>query len=458
MMREATRLTRRSILEAIPLLGGTVLAACRQAGAPGTTGEQQAALKPGTVLYWHWGGIQVATNNYHPSFVSYSEKFMQKFPNVKVEVDSPAGYWDKIPASIAAGNPPDVFFMNSVNNRPYFNQGAIKDLTPLATKDRTWARDQQQMLKSFVDWYTLRGKLHGVPFDYSTIANAYNLAHLREVGLTPPSQLGDRWDWNMLADYATRLTRREGGEVVRWGFLALNSIEVGWYNFVTANGGAMWDQDGRRCTLASPQAIEATQFLVDLIYKSQVSPNREQANQAGNNVTGLINNKYSMTTNGDWNFKPLSQAQGLEWDVTFIPKSPRTGKTGSMANLRGLVMTEQSKVVEQAWAWMTFLGSKEIQDQVAVDFAEVPARTDSALEVYTNPDRAGPPPGRRNLRESILATLPIPAHEIIPWTQFTPLFTGPLNDIWDGKVGVAEGLRMAQENIQKASDEAFSRK
>src|SRR5919109_4954272 len=187
-------LTRRRVMRAVLGTGGVLLAAaCRQPGAaPPKAGDEQttAALQPGTVLFWHWGGVQSPSNNYHPSFQSYADKFMEKHPNVTVEVDSPADYWVKIPASIASGTAPDAFFMNSVNNRPYFNQSAIKDLTPLASKDKAWARDQEQMLKSFVEWYTFQGKLHGVPFDYSTIANVFNLAHLREVGLTPPSQLG----------------------------------------------------------------------------------------------------------------------------------------------------------------------------------------------------------------------------------------------------------------------------
>lgn len=456
MTRSAMRLTRRKILNAIPLLGSTVLAACRVAntggGRQGGAEEQgNISAKPGTVVFWHWGTL--GADNYFEGFRGVVEQFMQKYPSIKVEHDMPTGYWDKMVASIAAGTAPDVFLINSTRNREWANNGTLNDISAFLNKDRAAARDVQAVIKVFTDWYTVQGKLYGIPWDYSTIATVFNLAHLREAGLQLPAQLGDRWNWELTAEYAQKLTRREG-ERVRWGFTAIASTETGWYNFVVANGGAMFDQEGKKCTIASPQSIEATQFLVDMIHKSRISPTRQELSNAGGVVKAMQSGVASITTNGDWNFKPLADPSvPLEWDVSYIPRSPRTNRTASIANLRGLVQSPGTKVPEQAWLLMTFMLRKEIQDTIPSIWQEVPARLDSALEHYTDPAKAGPPQNRRALADSIKSVTPLPAHDWTPITRLSETWTPILNDMWDGKVGVSEGLRRMQDDVQRVIDE-----
>jgi ABC-type glycerol-3-phosphate transport system substrate-binding protein len=191
-----------------------------------------------------------------------------------------------------------------------------------------------------------------------------------------------------------------------------------------------------------------------MIVKSRISPSRQNLSNAGGVIKAMQGGAVSITTNGDWNFKPLSDPSiPLSWDVSYLPRSPKTKKTASMANLRGISLVTGSKVPEQTWQFMAYTVRKEVQNQIPTWIQEVPARLDSALEVYADPQKAGPPPNRKALTDSIKAIFPIPAHDYAPSTNLGDAWTPLLNDMWDGKVTVEEGLRRMQEDVQKVVDQ-----
>src|SRR5262249_13995743 len=154
-------------------------------------------------------------NNYHPGFLDVADRFSKATPTVRAQVDSPPSYWDKVVVALASDTPPDVFLINSVRNRDWATSGAIRDVSSHLTKDKAAPNELKQVIKVFTDWYTVQGKLYGIPWDYSTIATVVNLAQLREANLAAPSQLGERWDWSLAGEYAQKLTKK--GTPPRWG-------------------------------------------------------------------------------------------------------------------------------------------------------------------------------------------------------------------------------------------------
>ena len=80
---------------------------------------------------------------------------------------------------------------------------------------------------------------------------------------------------------------------------------------------AFFDQTGAKATIGSPAAQEATQWLVDMVNKHQLSPSRQEyAAIAPSNqkIVGMQQGRLSITFNGDWNFKPLAEtSSGLNW-------------------------------------------------------------------------------------------------------------------------------------------------
>jgi ABC-type glycerol-3-phosphate transport system substrate-binding protein len=415
--------TRRHVLRSGALAGGLALAGC----APGQgAGQPAPARVTGTTEFWQWGtGYNAGTVNFVPS----------------------AGdYWNKLTAALAGNVGPDVFLMNT-NARSWAAQKQLREVTDLIARDKAAARDHAAALKAYDEWYRIDGKITGWPWDYSTIASVFNLAHLESAGLKSPVELGDRWNWTTLLEYAVKLTRRgPTPQDTRYGFIVITSDETGWLNFVYANGGSYFTPDLKRCTLSAPPAVEAIQFLADLVQKHRVAPTADEISATGRNTTQLFQQGLaSMSTVGDWVFQENLKVDGLRWEASFIPKSPQAGKTGSAANLRGLVMSSQSKRVEPTWEFMKFMLTKPVQDRVTALFQEVPARVDSATETYANPDKVGPPQGRRLLKESIQATRALPAHYNAPLAEYRSQVSTFIADAINGKMNVRDALKQAED-------------
>ena len=153
-------------------------------------------------------------------------------------------------------------------------------------------------------------------------------------------------------------------------------------------------------------------------------------------------------------FQPLGQGgTGLNWDVSYIPRAPKTKKTASIGNLRGLVVSQATKVPEQAWAFVAYTLRKDVQELIPPKLQEVPAREDVALAMYADPAKAGPHANRKSLADAIKAVTPMPWHDHAPRAEWDPIITKWRNDMWDNKVTVTEGMRQMQDELQKFVDQ-----
>jgi len=162
----------------------------------------------------------------------------------------------------------------------------------------------------------------------------------------------------------------------------------------------------------------------------------------------LINGLVAMQTVGDWFFGWYDRAPDFKWDVAPVPLAPRTKKTGSIANFRGMVIAPTAKNRELAWAWITYLATREVQDQVPALMGELPARLDSIEQVYLNPQKAPSPPHRRLLKAAVDATRPLPGHPTVAWPDIASTTDKFLNDAYDGKRLVREALTEIQSQLQ----------
>lgn len=442
--RTAVVPNRRCLLRsAVVAPGAALVAACGPLRQPST--QSRAALT-GRLEFWQWGV------SYEVGFAKLADAFNARTQGVTVVPSRPDGYDDKIKVTTAAGSGgPDVYMMRGPNVKQYAHDGLAIDLGSLVSKDRRASGDFGTFQKAFYDWYHYQGKLVGVPWDFSTISVAYNVRMMEAAGLKPPAELGDGWSWATLAEYARRLTRLDASPP-RYGADAASGIETGWYNWVTANGGDYWSADFKQCLIASPQAIEAAEAYLDVPARQGTAAPRawvtEQTRGLPHRANVLTNGLVAMQTAGDWFFGWYDRAADFKWDVAPVPLSPRTRKTGSIANFRGMVIAPTATNRELAWSWITYLATREVQDQVPALMGELPARIDSIEQVYLNPQKSPSPPHRRLLKASVEATRPLPGHPTIAWSNVSGTTNGPLNNAYDGKRPVREAMMEVQSQLQ----------
>src|SRR5262249_39285721 len=121
-----------------------------------------------------------------------------------------------------------------------------------------------------------KGKRYGMPYWQSPGAFFYNATLFKRASLPPPSE---SWTWDDLLDAARRLTRP--GET--WGFQTAYGWEKSWLQFIRAAGGDYLNKEMTRTTCNAPVAVEAMQWVADLVLKHRVmAPPGDTSLGAGN--------------------------------------------------------------------------------------------------------------------------------------------------------------------------------
>ncbi len=357
--------------------------------------------------FWQWG------SGYQTGFEGWAKTYSDRHSSVQVNVTKYAtNNNQKITVAIAGGTGPDAYLSDSdgFKNRAYAGlEGSIDDL---AAQDKTASDNLKQMLPAAVDWYTYQGKRFGLPWDYSAGVVVYNLDLLHPAGLTPPAELAKdpkQWTWDTLQQYATKLTLKTGATPDRVGaYLSWGGYENSWYSMALANGGSYYNQALDQCTIGSPQCVEALDYVVSMAKAGIIATPtwwKTITAQYKKSMEPFLAGKVAMQYTGDWNFKPILQSKTtINWDATILPYAPKTGKVGNWSNLRGLVMPPTPKHRDEAFQFLSYLGSTEVQDTITATLAEVPMRMDSAGKTYLVPAVAGPPAGRTTLRPALDGT------------------------------------------------------
>ncbi|MCL5074613.1 MAG: sugar ABC transporter substrate-binding protein [Chloroflexi bacterium] len=317
--------------------------------------------------------------------------FKQKHPNIDVKIEAApfAQYYDKLSAQIVAGTVYDVFMMSGANFQNIAPKGVFEELGPYLQKaginlsDYTIEKENSEY----------QGKIYAVPYELDIQALYYNKDLFDKAGVKYPD---DTWTWQALLEAAQKLTVDANGKhptdpgfdaknVAQWGFYSEN-LYPSYVSFIAQNGGAVLSEDRTKCTLTSPEAVEAIQFMQDLIYKYKVSPGPGQL-PAG--VNPFHTGKIAMRIDGSYSVNPALGITAFKWDLAPLPK----GKKRAVAYwTQAIVMYNKTPNKEAAWTFINFLLSDDGQKAMGKTKMSTPSKKAIAL----SPDYLTGPPN--NLR------------------------------------------------------------
>jgi len=320
------------------------------------------ALAQSTISFGYWGDPPEL-----PPFEEIVSKYQAAHPDVKIEIQHApwSGYFTRLDAQLAAGAGPDVFFITNVPS--YASRGALAPLDDLI-KASNFPIDQY--VPSSLLTHTYEGKLYSIPRDSAPSALYYNSDAFDAAGVAYPNA---DWKWADLRDAAIKLTATEGGRITRYG-LALESND--WATWVQQNGGKVFDDPLKPTTflLAEPAAVEAIQYIGDLINKDKVTPNFLEAEQAGGTAQLFGSGQAAMVITNPSRLGTFADAP-FKWAVANLPAGP-TGIHSNRTGGAGFAINSKSKNPEAAWAFLQYLAGPEGQSIFAgAKAAAVPAMT-----------------------------------------------------------------------------------
>lgn len=325
-----------------------------------------------TLRFAHWG--------YNAGIDRAIKMWNKKNPKVQVvaELIDWNSYFEKIPVSIAAGSPPDVFSMLSINGKfqEYAHKGILKNLTPYF-KSEMKASD---WLPSSIDSVTIQQKIAAIPAGLSNAGFLfYNINLFQQRGLALPDA---SWDLNDFTAAAKKLTKDTNGD----GKADVFGVEPFWsvnqlYDQMISAGGKIYNDASTKMDMSSPEITRILKWQMDLYINSKV--------MGGSFATG----KSAMFAGApQWAIATINSVKGkFKTGLTFWPMDPITKQRRFESDSWYLSMPSNGKHTKEAWAFIKWFNTKDAHalaswETFGTSQLVPPLRAVARSEVYLKPN------------------------------------------------------------------------
>ncbi|POZ88657.1 MULTISPECIES: extracellular solute-binding protein [Petrotoga] len=306
------------------------------------------------VIFWH--SYSTASGEYKLLTEEIIPEFEKEHPDIKItEVQVPYDEMRRrLIVSTAAAQYPDVMRMDII----WVPQFA--DIGVLLPVDEEFPKDFQQIKDDFLPgplatnyW---KGHYYGVPLDTNTRVLLWNREMFEESGLTsPPTNMAE------FIKYIKTLTKDTDGDgqIDQWGFADTGFGPWNSMAWIYSFGGQILDPTNSKAKgyVNAPESVEALKTFKDLYNQGYIAP----IGGGGIGVLeGYAEGIYAMTFDGPWSWSIIKgQYPDAEINYSLIP----AGKGGSKSVVGGedIVIFNSTKYKEEAWEFVKFLTSKDVQ-------------------------------------------------------------------------------------------------
>ncbi|MCI9610348.1 MAG: extracellular solute-binding protein, partial [Oscillibacter sp.] len=168
------------------------------------------------------------------SMAAICDAYTAKNPDVviDVQVTSWNEYWTKLEAAAESNTMPDIFWMHTNQILYYTEFGMLADVTDLyddvdPNYYETHFSDISRGNAQGVD-----GRMYGVPKDKDNVVLCYNKEMFDAAGVAYPDE---NWTWDDMVSASESIHAATG----KYGFMAYNDDQMGYWNFVYQAGGCI---------------------------------------------------------------------------------------------------------------------------------------------------------------------------------------------------------------------------
>lgn len=356
-----------------------------------------------------------------------------------------ANYSDKLLTQISAGQAPDVIWVDVTLFPSLQANGAFQPLNRLMKKDPV---DMSQFYPDVVRRFSRGKQVYAIPQDTAPIACVfYNKRLFREAQIPYPK---NDWNWDEFLSVCKKLTKKDKrGKVTQWAFMDNYGPDAA--GAIYSNGGKYVDNvlKPTRCLLDSPAAIEAVQFLSDLMNKYEVSPPMSaRSSMLSLGQDELIKGRVAMVRCGIWITPSLRLAKDLDWDIVPFPSGPRVrrGKGGWNTGGSGYALATGSKHPENAWKLIKYLSSARSEMAYAkLGFVQPAIMSLASSDVFV---KSAPPENKRWLLDAVGRSVYSPYHP--RWNEAeTAIISNELTAVWIGQVKPAVAMKSIAARVNK---------
>lgn len=263
------RMSRRTLLRGLALLGGAAAVAACAAPQPGAQGQPASGATGGSSA-----SILLRLNGIDPPGQEFANQFVADYSaenNVEVEIDYTdwASSFQKIATGLAGGTAPDIFMGGGLWTPVIASKGGSLALDDHIANWDEWS-----------DWYegaredvVYQGNIHAVPYRMNARGNIiYRKSLFEQAGLdpdTPPAT------WEDAHEMAAMLTQKEGDtyDVAGWHIVQpVNDLTQQYEDALYQAGGNYFNEDRTQPLNNTPEGEAALQFWVSFVENGVLPP------------------------------------------------------------------------------------------------------------------------------------------------------------------------------------------
>ena len=322
------------------------------------------------------------------SMEAICDAYTAQHPDVEIEVQVTnwTEYWTKLEAAAESNTMPDIFWMHTNQILYYADFGMLADVTDLyADEDPSYYQNHFSDI-SIGNASGSDGRLYGVPKDKDNLVLVYNKEMFDAAGVAYPT---DQWTWDDMTDASQKIYDKTG----KYGFMAYNDDQMGYWSFVYQAGGCILTEDKTRAGFDQPATRRGMEFYVGLqdydwcpkqAYFAETAPG-----------TAFFSEIGSMYVEGNWELMNKCVSfpnMAGKWDIAPMPMCPDPASGDGRATIsNGLCYSTaaKGKTRDIALDVIKFFGTEEAQLLASSYGAAISAYNGTEQPYFDAFDKAG---------------------------------------------------------------------
>src|SRR5438093_1972555 len=378
------------------------------------------AQKATTITSAHWSSSPVELASLRATLAA----FAKAYPSINVKEINLDPYPEGMLARFAARKPPDIFYVDSNVFPDWVSQGVLEPISDDMAKAHMSTKPFYPRLLSA---FTYKGKLYGLPKDWSPLAMEVDTKALAAAGVTAPKT------WAGLTAAAKKLKAANQPPIC----LGIDLARI--LAFMYQNGGGFLNASKTKAIVNTSKNLTAVQTYINWIQSGLArTPQQLGVGWCGE---ALGKEKASIIFEGNWVTSYMTDTfPDTQWKTYPMVGAKKGNKfRGNLGFTASYSIAKDSKHKAQAFKMLQFLESPVGQKIWIGNVGYLPSRSD-----------VKPPAGR--------GVFTAEAPYTHPW-QFAPGFSkvydtanNELQSAFEGK----ETVDVALKNIQNAAAAALN--
>lgn len=298
---------------------------------------------------------------------------------IELTIIPAAEFVTKFSAAIAAGESPDIASIDLIYTPAYASENQLVDLTELVA-ELPYLDDLSPAHMTLGEF---EGRNYAVPFAAEGSFIIYNVDLFTEAGLDPdnPPQT-----WDEVLE-AARAISELGDDTYGYYFAGscAGCNAFTYLPYIWASEGDVLSEDFSAATITEDPLVREALELYKTMWDEGLIPEGASIDNGANFVNAFAGGNIGMAGTGAFgidNYK--TNHPDLNFDVTFIP-----GKDGGTASFGGgdnIGIPAGSEYVEEAWEFIAWALSEEVQLELYAGNNQLPVRLSLADNEYFDAD------------------------------------------------------------------------